>query len=746
MKMNRKLIIFVVGILFLSSLGSTITIGQQTKQIIINDGPNSITIENNGDFRNSNYVDNPNAQGNFDDPYIIKGKTVDYILISNTDKYFKIENCNINVKGIGIALTNVENGIINNIDFNNIETGIDIFLAESKNNEIYDCEVRYTNSQTFYFFVGYKSNSNKIHHCELTKTRGEFSGIFLSESNNNEIYNCKISKAESAIALEKSDNNKVYYNDFIKNDIHAEILSGSNFWDDGVSKGNFWDDYKGSDFDNDGSGNSPYIIDSNNKDRYPKMSSSGKSQNLINNLFENLANRFPIIFRFYNLFSYKKILLNEIEPLKTLNTKVEETSDNSQAKFTTLSYGDGWLEERDGVKILHIGGSYYDMGFQHGKLLKDTIKINLRAQLSNFEQRGWTYAKILNKYHEMKDKIPDKYIDEMEGMADGSGLPYDDIAVLNTIPAVFNHPDGHSCCEVALWGSASKNGALYHIRSWDWTLKIKDPNTGTYFQETQILMVRDPDEGYASMYPDFAGHVICWAGFNEEGIVLGETTVHTTDYDFDGISAAFRMRMVMDEASSDSEALEIMSNNRTCGWNFVISDAKIPKGYAMEQTANQLYIGEWNDPIEGNEPFKQITNVIRRVPSLYLHPSLAATQPGRTNYDPSGIKGFLNYLLQIDGTFAIWYFYKEIGEEIKNNYGKLGLEETTNLIRNIHAGKTDLLFRIIMNIGLVHPIHTWVGNPRSGDISVAFASSDKHAYENPVHYFNFYDLLNSSPP
>ena len=39
----------------------------------------------------------------------------------------------------------------------------------------------------------------------------------------------------------------------------------------------------------------------------------------------------------------------------------------------------GWLEERDGVSILHISGSPYNMGFQHGFLLQDEIQENYRA-------------------------------------------------------------------------------------------------------------------------------------------------------------------------------------------------------------------------------------------------------------------------------------------------------------------------------------------------------------------------------
>jgi hypothetical protein len=51
-----------------------------------------------------------------------------------------------------------------------------------------------------------------------------------------------------------------------------------------------------------------------------------------------------------------------------------------------------------------------------------------------------------------------------------------------------------------------------------------------------------------------------------------------------------------------------------------------------------------------------------------------------------------------------------------------------------------------MRIGFVKSIHQWVACPETGEISVAFATADTFAFENPVHYFNLYELLDSDPP
>ena len=53
---------------------------------------------------------------------------------------------------------------------------------------------------------------------------------------------------------------------------------------------------------------------------------------------------------------------------------------------------------------------------------------------------------------------------------------------------------------------------------------------------------------------------------------------------------------------------------------------------------------------------------------------------------------------------------------------------------------------IVFNFEIYTSWHQWVACPETGDFVVSFAGGDKKAYENPVHYFNFYELLEAEPP
>ena len=67
-----------------------------------------------------------------------------------------------------------------------------------------------------------------------------------------------------------SPNNSIYHNNFVNNIQQINIKKTVNAWDDG-SGGNYWSDYTGVDANGDGIGDTPYVINKNNMDRFPLM-------------------------------------------------------------------------------------------------------------------------------------------------------------------------------------------------------------------------------------------------------------------------------------------------------------------------------------------------------------------------------------------------------------------------------------------------------------------------------------------
>jgi len=102
----------------------------------------------------------------------------------------------------------------------------------------------------------------------------EYSSNYNSISGNNITAN-----NVDGIRLYSSSSNSIFRNNFVNNAQQVYSSDSVNTWDDGYpSGGNYWSDYNGTDLysgpyqnitGSDGIGDTPYIIDGNNRDRYP---------------------------------------------------------------------------------------------------------------------------------------------------------------------------------------------------------------------------------------------------------------------------------------------------------------------------------------------------------------------------------------------------------------------------------------------------------------------------------------------
>ena len=115
-------------------------------------------------------------------------------------------------------------------------------------------------------------NANKIFGNILSKNHY---GLYLSGSSYTQIYQNTISGNLGGVEFSQASNNVIYNNNIINNTVQAEDnynFNDKNTWDNGYpAGGNYWSDYKGSDSNGDGIGDTPYIIDNNNTDHYPLM-------------------------------------------------------------------------------------------------------------------------------------------------------------------------------------------------------------------------------------------------------------------------------------------------------------------------------------------------------------------------------------------------------------------------------------------------------------------------------------------
>jgi parallel beta-helix repeat protein len=126
--------------------------------------------------------------------------------------------------------------------------------------------------------------------------------VLLSSSNNSVSGNNITANNEDGIVLDSSSNNTIYHNSFINNTGQVYSVGSTIVWDDGYpSGGNYWSNYNGTDscsgpYQNetgfDWIGDSPYVIDQNNTDRYPLMTHFSSDIEETRIAYRNLLLRF----------------------------------------------------------------------------------------------------------------------------------------------------------------------------------------------------------------------------------------------------------------------------------------------------------------------------------------------------------------------------------------------------------------------------------------------------------------------
>jgi parallel beta-helix repeat protein len=228
---------------------------------------NNITMNQKGimlAYSSNNSVSHDRVETNFDygiSLYYSNQNNLSSNIASNNDLGFWVES-------------STENNISHNKVTANSDYGIKL-VDTSSNNIISENEVM---NQPCGIDL-YRTNSNHVLANNITGN-SEY-GIALERDDcfNNTISENNVADNYYGIALYSSSNNLIYHNSFFNNAYQASSNALGNVWDDGYpSGGNYWSDYNGTDIHSgpyqnetgsDGIGDTPYVIDANNKDGYP---------------------------------------------------------------------------------------------------------------------------------------------------------------------------------------------------------------------------------------------------------------------------------------------------------------------------------------------------------------------------------------------------------------------------------------------------------------------------------------------
>jgi parallel beta-helix repeat protein len=230
---------------------------------------------------------------------IVSGFTLSYggtgIAMTNSHNNL-IENNILRKNSRGIGGSFYTNTILENNTVTENDYGIDfghLSGPSSKNNTARNNEIHSNTNAGIYVSASEGNNSivgNSIHgnvfgivldHTQNNEVSGNLInsntyGIYMRNAIQDTIVQNQLQGNVVGIHLENSNGNAMFHNNFVSNTVQVEGAS-YNTWDDGYhSGGNYWSDYltrypNATEIDASGIGDTAYIIDVDNTDRYPLM-------------------------------------------------------------------------------------------------------------------------------------------------------------------------------------------------------------------------------------------------------------------------------------------------------------------------------------------------------------------------------------------------------------------------------------------------------------------------------------------
>ena len=255
----------------------------------------------------------------------------------------------------------------------------------------------------------------------------------------------------------------------------------------------------------------------------------------------------------------------------------------------------GRLEYQDGVPVVYLSGTPYEIGRQHGELLKDDVRASVTEVLGFFR----SYLKVpliriwaVNWWLDNAWRAGSKYmaagdLEELRGLSDGSGVPLRELYRLHAIP-----DRTYSCSMLAAWGHATSDGRLIHTRNLDWTIEAG-------IQRYAAVFVVHPAGRHAYVNIAWAGFTGVLTGINDQQLSVGQVGAETVEATFHGEPMVFLLKRVLQDATNTDEAADIVTRaRRTVGVNYIFADAKAKRAIVVETNARHVRVFQADDPIE----------------------------------------------------------------------------------------------------------------------------------------------------
>ena len=276
-------------------------------------------------------------------------------------------------------------------------------------------------------------------------------------------------------------------------------------------------------------------------------------------------------------------------------------------------------ERYAGFHVLRLSGDPFEMGWQHGALLKDAIGrgpipafyryVSRVVELAAPGPASSLIAKVANEalWHGVGRTIaahfPEEAREALEGMAQGAGMDREELWRAVTMPETYlfmiglyvaaRRPDQaprfsvpiFGCTSAVAWGGATTDGRMLHARNLDYQ------GVGSWDAEPVIAFHR-PAQGQRYVAVSSAGVPLAGiTAMNEAGLSM---VVHqhlaSIDFDLGGMPVGVAGDRIMRFAETLNDAEKILHEHVPNGsWTYLVTSEREQAVLCMELTSKRRH-------------------------------------------------------------------------------------------------------------------------------------------------------------
>lgn len=222
--------------------------------------------------------------------------------------------------------------------------------------------------------------------------------------------------------------------------------------------------------------------------------------------------------------------------------------------------------------LIEAAGSHYDIGFTVGKEAKEQIDRSIAGYRKALQAEGWEGPwEVPEGCLAASREVYPRFVEELRGMADGSGASFSDLFFLNALEEAFDLKNIQACSAIGL--AAPEGVWLGHNEDW------YSDDTGS------VIVISARPVGKPAFLSITAAPFLAAVGMNEAGLAQGVNSVSSKDCRV-GVPRMFSARAVLEAESIEEARMKAQSPERAGGYNHLLVHAGREIG-CLETTATE---------------------------------------------------------------------------------------------------------------------------------------------------------------